>query len=404
MQLRLAFLLIVFIHGIPTARAEVVAVEVSAGEWDRTETLVHFPLPGFKNTTLGLRSKGGLVLPLQVDRAGVATFILPKLAKGKAAFFDLVTENPRLPPVILVKRAKDKLRISHQGKTILEYQAEPGALPRKDIDKIYARGGYLHPVYTPKGKLVTDDFPLQHTHHHGIWFPWTKAEFEGRHPDFWNMGDGSARVDFLKLETNWSGAVHGGFVARHRFMDLTAKPKPKAVIEETWEVRVYAIIGNAKPKWIFDLTSTQWCSGASPLILPQYRYGGLGVRGNREWDQEKNNPTVFQTANGVTDRLAGHATRARWCYMGGKVDGAQAGLTILGHPRNFRAPQPMRIHPKEPFFNFAPQQFGSMAIRPGEKYVSRYRFVVADGAPIAGDLHRIWADFAHPPEVRIRKR
>ena len=401
MQLRLAFLLIVFIHGIPTARAEVVAVEVSAGEWDRTETLVHFPLPGFKNTTLGLRSKGGLVLPLQVDRAGVATFILPKLAKGKAAFFDLVTENPRLPPVILVKHAKDKLRFSHQGKTILEYQAEPGALPRKDIDKIYARGGYLHPVYTPQGKLVTDDFPLQHTHHHGIWFPWTKAEFEGRHPDFWNMGDGSARVDFLKLETNWSGAVHGGFVAWHRFMDLTAKPKPKAVIEETWEVRVYAITGGTKPKWIFDLTSTQWCSGASPLILPQYRYGGLGVRGNREWDQEKNNPTVFQTANGVTDRLAGHATRARWCYMGGKVDGAQAGLTILGHPRNFRAPQPMRIHPKEPFFNFAPQQFGGMAIRPGEKYVSRYRFVVADGTPIAGDLHRIWADFAHPPVVNL---
>jgi hypothetical protein len=45
-----------------------------------------------------------------------------------------------------------------------------------------------------------------------------------------------------------------------------------------------------------------------------------------------------------------------------------------------------------------------MAIRPGEKYVSRYRFVVADGAHIAGDLHRIWADFAHPPEVRILKR
>ena len=86
MHLCLAFLLTVFILGIPAARAEVVAVEVSAGEWDRTETLVHFPLPGFKSITLGLRSKGGPMLPLQVDRSGVATFILPKLAKGKAAF------------------------------------------------------------------------------------------------------------------------------------------------------------------------------------------------------------------------------------------------------------------------------------------------------------------------------
>ena len=167
---------------------------------------------------------------------------------------------------------------------------------------------------------------------------------------------------------------------------------------------MYAITGGAKPKWIFDLTSTQWCSGASPLILPQYRYGGLGVRGNRKWDHEEDNPTLFLTANSVTDRIAGHATRARWCYMGGIVNGAQAGLSILGHPRNFRAPQPMRIHPKEPFFNFAPQQFGAMTIKPGEKYGSRYRFVVADGAPIAADLHRNWADFAHPPVVRVINR
>ena len=404
MRLLSVFLLIVFNFWISDAHAEVAAIEVEAGNWSRSETLVHFPLPGFKNKTLSLRAKGGPMLPLQVDHEGMVTFILPKLAKGKTILYTIAPKGPSSQATILVKRVKDKLRFSHKDEIILGYQAEPGPLPRKDIDKIFARGGYLHPVYTPRGKLVTDDFPLQHTHHHGIWFPWTKAEFEGHHLDFWNSGDGSARVDFLKLETNWSGAVHGGFVARHRFMDLTAKPKPKAVIEETWEVRVYAITAGANPKWIFDLTSTQWCSGASPLILPQYRYGGLGVRGNREWDQEKNNPTAFQTANGVTDRLAGHATRARWCYMGGKVDGAQAGITILGHPRNFRAPQPMRIHPKEPFFNFAPQQFGGMAIRPGEKYVSRYRFVVADGAPIAGDLHQIWADFAHPPEVRIFKR
>ena len=90
--------------------------------------------------------------------------------------------------------------------------------------------------------------------------------------------------------------------------------------------------------------------------------------------------------------------------MGGKVDGAQAGLSILGHPQNFRAPQPMRIHPKEPFFNFAPQQFGAMAIKPGEKYVSHYRFVVADGTPIAADLHRNWAELAHPPVVMVINR
>ncbi|GIT77905.1 MAG: hypothetical protein Ct9H300mP32_2870 [Verrucomicrobiota bacterium] len=38
---------------------------------------------------------------------------------------------------------------------------------------------------------ITDDYPHNHKHHHGIWFPWTNTIFEGRKPDFWNMGNGT---------------------------------------------------------------------------------------------------------------------------------------------------------------------------------------------------------------------
>ena len=379
-------------------RAEVVAVEVQAGERDRVEALCEFALPAFKGRTLALRMKDGTRLPLQVDDRGRAAFILPRLGKGQSAILELEVKAAPTKRQVLVTRKGRKLRMEFNGNVIAEYQAEAAELPRPEIKPVYRRGGYLHPVFTPKGKLVTDDFPLQHTHHHGIWFPWTKTVFEGRQPDFWNMGSGKAKVDFVKLDASWSGPVHGGFRARHRFEDLTVKPA-KPVLEETWEVRVYAMTGGARPGWVFDLTSTQTCAGQSPLLLPQYRYGGLGLRGNRAWDHAENNPTKYLTANGVSDRIAAHATRARWCYMGGQVDGAPAGLAILGHPKNYRAPQPMRVHPKEPFFNFAPQQFGDMAIRPGEKYVSRYRFVTLDGAPNAAELHRLWADFADPPRV-----
>ncbi len=378
--------------------AELVAVEVHARDRNRTGALCELALPAFKGRTLNLRMKDGTRLPLQVDAQGRATFILPRLAKGKSVVLELETEAAPTKRQVLVTRQGRKLRMAFDGNVIAEYQAEAAELPRQEIKPVYRRGGYLHPVFTPKGKLVTDDFPLQHTHHHGIWFPWTKTVFEGRQPDFWNMGSGKAKVDFVKLDATWSGPVHGGFRARHRFEDLTVKPA-KPVLEETWEVRVYAAPDSPNAGWIFDLTSTQTCAGPSPLLLPQYRYGGLGVRGNRAWDHAADNPTQYLTANGVSDRVAAHATRARWCYIGGTVDGTQAGVAILGHPKNFRAPQPMRVHPSEPFFNFAPQQFGAMAIRPGEKYVSRYRFVTLDGAPNAAELHRLWGDFADPPRV-----
>jgi len=381
--------------------AEVVALEVEAGEFDRVNAVATVALPAFKGRALGLKGRNGEQLALQVDAEGVGWFVVPKLAKGRSAFFELKAEGPVRKAGVFVDRRGKKYRFSFNGQRLMEYQAEAGALPREGIDKKFLRGGYAHPVFTPLGKMVTDDFPLKHTHHHGVWFPWTKTEFEGRKPDFWNAGAGTARVEFVKVDATWSGPVQAGLVARHRFVDLKAQPKPKVALEETWTLRVFSISGaGAKAAWFFDLVSTQSCAGKSPLILPQYRYGGLGLRGNAAWDHEEGNPALFLTANGVSDRRAGHATRANWCWMGGRVKGALAGLAVLGHPRNFRAPQPMRIHPSEPFFNFAPQQFGPMAIVPEKKYVSRYRFVVSDGAPNAPEIQQFWRDYAQPPVVR----
>ena len=83
------------------------------------------------------------------------------------------------------------------------------------------------------------------------------------------------------------------------------------------------------------------------------------------------------------------------------MDGALAGIAILGHPENFRAPQPMRLHPTEPFFCYAPQQLGDMEITPGKPYVSRYRFIVADGPPDKAELDQFWNDYANPPVTKL---
>ena len=74
----------------------------------------------------------------------------------------------------------------------------------------------------------------------------------------------------------------------------------------------------------------------------------------------------------------------------------------MGHPENFRAPEPMRVHPTEPFFNFAPQQAGDFVLEPGKTYVARYRFVIHDGAPDKDLLDRIWAGYAQSAKVEVR--
>ncbi len=258
------------------------------------------------------------------------------------------------------------------GKEILRYQAEPGELPRKDIKEVFRRGGYIQSIHTPSGKLVTDDFPPNHVHHHGVWSPWTKTEFEGRQPDFWNMGEGKGRVEFVSLDKTRAKDGKVGFQAKHRFVDMTAKPEKVALLE-TWDL---SIASDGK-RHVIDIDITQNCATDSPLKLPEYHYGGLGFRGNRAWNGAGN--CKFLTASGITDRIKVNGAKEPWCWIGGTVDGGTCGLTILCHPSNFRAPQPIRVHPAEPFFCYAPQQAGAMEISPGKPYLARYRIIVADG-------------------------
>jgi hypothetical protein len=373
-------------------------IVVEAGDFDRAETVVRFTLPiDAKGNAL---VSDGKSTALQVDgREG--SFIVRDLKRGEKRSYTLGTAG--VQEATRVKKEAGSVTLDVFGKTALVYRTEKTSLPpnRPDLKPIFQRGGYIHPVLSPSGKQITDDYPSNHKHHHGIWFAWTHTEFEGRAPDFWNMGDSKGTVEFVSLDKTWSGPVHAGFTSKHRQVDLTA-PQPKTALNETWNVQLYAI-GNAakQPYYVFDLEVTDTCAGNAPMKLPQYRYGGIGVRGNWAWNGKDR--LNFLNSEGSTDRSKGdkNETRGRWAHMGGTLDGGLSGIAVLGHPQNPYSPEPQRIHPTEPFLNFAPQQAGDVEITPGKPLTLRYRFVVADGAPDKAELDRLWNDYAHPPKVTV---
>lgn len=337
------------------------------------QNIVSFSLPeGNHQETYHLEDASGNEYPVQIDIDNKGWAIL-SIQNNKENQFYLVGGQTEVKASEIESREDgNRIAFTLNGDTIFSYQKD-GALPRADIDSSFLRGGYIHPVFTPAQKMITDDYASNHLHHHGIWTAWTKTVFEGRKPDFWNMGDKTGKVDFVSLDTLFQGPVFSGFSSKHQYTDFSSG-KAKPVLEESWEARVYNI--NAEtPYYLFDITIRQNCSTSSRLLLPTYHYGGLGFRGRENWNGERN--TKFLTSEGK-NRATGHASTANWCHIGGMVAGGLAGITIMGHPANFRAPQPMRIHPTEPFFNWAPSQLGDWAISPGEEYVARYRFVVYD--------------------------
>lgn len=254
---------------------------------------------------------------------------------------------------------------------VLRYHKKPTADAAKN-DPLYSRTGYIHPLCTPSGKVVTGDYEPDHPHQHGLFFAWTKTSFDGRSPEFWNQKQGSGRISHVKTIAVHSEATVCGFDVAHRYEDLTAPGGPVPVLDETWEVRVALVEG----RYVLDLRVVQQCAGEKPLTIETYHYGGMAIRGPSSWLGEEAERIV--TSDGKK-RVEGNHTRPVWVKMSGEIGNAVCGVVAIQGPENFRAPQWVRLHPAKPYFVFAPMVEEPFQIRPGQTHESRFRFVLYDG-------------------------
>lgn len=365
-------------------------LEVHAGDFLRIDSIVTIEKPNPFPPDSVLESSDGTMIPLQATDDGKLIFNLPRLEPGKKITYRLTSKRPDPKETVHAEKEGDQIKFHADNQPIVTYQAAAKTSPRENLSPNFLRGGYLHPLLTPAGKSVTGDYPSSHPHHHGIWTAWTRVNYNGRDTDFWNMGQGKGKVDFVSLEKTWSGSVQAGLISHHKSTDFTSG-KPVDALAEKWTVKVHI---PAKDSHRIDLEVAQSIIGSEPLKLPAYHYGGLGIRGLDAWDGKNN--ANFLNSEGQTDRVRANGKTARWIRISGKTGNEQGTLAILSHPENFRSPQPIRINPTEPFISFAPQIGGDMEIKSGEVYQMKYRFIAADGVADAELLDRLWNDYAHP--------
>jgi Methane oxygenase PmoA len=430
-----------------------VVYEVSAGKYERRDVPLIVPLPKGWENEVGLS-----LLDLETNRP-VSVQVVPYHVKGfygvswivRAAIPAGKTRRYRLSNELSKAAAERSVHAFHDGRPERVELDEPGRVnpepkartltlkvgdrpvltyhaaitrPPAGIDPVFARGGFLHPLQTPSGAVVTDDFPPDHAHQHGVFFAWVNTTFEGRHVDFWNQKTRTGRVEpdtAAAYETDVSGGpVFGELLATLRHDDLTAPanpriqilgkdvtpPEPKLVLREEWLILVYDLDG----MFVVDFQSAQHIDH-HPLLINKYHYGGFGLRGNRAWldptvtgddapDPAKSAASDFLTSDGKR-RSDGNHTRPRWVDLSGRVNGKFAGVTVLDDPSNFRFPQPVRLHPNKPYFCFAPMVEDAFTLQVGKPYVSRYRLLLHDGPPDKEAIERAWRDYAEPPEVRV---
>ncbi|MEM7510074.1 MAG: PmoA family protein [Bacteroidota bacterium] len=266
--------------------------------------------------------------------------------------------------------------------------------PTEDLPAYYARGGFLHPVYSPSGKVITDDFPAGHSHQHGIFFAWTRSYLGGEEMDFWNQHKQTADVRFEGMNQ---------VEEFHQLLRLTSSQtylsmKKGPVLEEVLSLQVYP-----NPSFhMWDIEVFQTNISSDTLHIDKYTYGGLGVRGSKYWNHEDSvhfeADALFLTSEGKDRRDANH-TRPEWTAIYGPIDSDTLGLAVFDHPENSRYPQPARVHPEMPYFSISPQVPGSFSIPPDATYRMKFRMVSFDGMPDKDLLNKIGEVWSTSPII-----
>ncbi len=316
---------------------------------------------------------------------------------------DSTTARP--PSAVRVVDDGEGLAVQMGEAPVLTYRYAMQDVP-EGVDPIYRRSGFIHPLRSPEGEVLSRIQPPDHYHHYGIWNPWTHTEFEGREVDFWNLHGRQGTVRASHLLERHAGDVAGGFrAALDHVVFYDSMRTEKVAMNEQWGVSVW----NADPEqktWLVDFTSTLSPASDAPLTILAYRYQGFSLRATERWNDT--NATLL-TSEGF-NKSNGNATRARWLDVNGETDAESgtSGVLFLTHPGNYNYPEQLRLWPtganggtENVYINFNPAQDRDWKLEPGHTYALNYRMVLYDGTMTPAEAERHWHDFAYPPQVKV---
>lgn len=300
-----------------------------------------------------------------------------------------------------VVETDDVITVNYDDKVVVTYNKVSPPAPA-GIDSVYERTGCLHPVSSPRGRTVTEMFPLDHPHQQGIFSAWVKTAYHGQPVDFWNLAGHTGRVLHERVVSTFQERDAVGFE-----VDLIHRAEtmpPVDVLRERWKITVYT---TDRTYHCFDLETHQTAITDRPLTVSKYHYGGIALRGPSRWrtaeDGDTQNhpdlarePSQFLNDHG-SDRVTGNHQHAKWVALSGSILGEPVSIAVLCHSGNFRAPQAARLHPSKPYFCFAPCVDGDFTIDRDHPFKARYRYLIMDVQPDNEWIDQQWKTWCAGP-------
>jgi len=231
-------------------------------------------------------------------------------------------ETPEKPAFAFADVTAKTVNLSEGDRPVWAYNhgdITDETVPEKDSRR--TRGCYVHPVWGIGGEVITDDFPKDHYHHHGIFWAWPHVTVDGKHYSHWVYRDIQSRfVKWLARETGpvtATLAVENGWFVGDK----------KMIIERVW-LRSYKTADDNRS---MDVTLVIVPTD-KPVTLAGAggkSYGGLNVRfapGSRD-------QTTITVPSGPTKGDLPN-TPLQWADFTSKFKNSQvrSGAAVMVHP------------------------------------------------------------------------
>jgi len=256
------------------------------------------------------------------------------------------------------------------------------------------RGCYIHPVWGMHGEVLTDDFPRDHYHHHGVFWTWPHVDFpedDKKAYDSWQKDQLWQEYHaWLARRTGRVSAVVG--VENHWMAD---RDQPRHVMTERMWMQPYQEAAGSRAidlRLVLDPEKgpvTLWGAGGKS-------YGGMTMRfiGIPHKDQ------VVTTPDGPSKKDR-KMTPLRWVDFARHFAGAphRSGATLMIHP----------AHPDYPptwlTRTYGPQCVGwpgvePQTLQPGSPVTLPYRIYIHDEEMSTEQLEAAYAAFVAGTKAR----
>ena len=270
---------------------------------------------------------------------------------------------------------------TQDGENILFYQKAP-----KSFDGQYTRNNYIHPLWTLDGDTLTEDYPVDHAHHRGIFWTWHQIYVgDTRLGDAWECRDfvwditdvvigaaGNAKT--LTATVLWKSPdfvdENGAMIsAIKENSTITVYPKDENYRAVDFEISLLALQDDVKIGGSEDVKG----------------YGGFSPRIKCPDD------LTFLSSNGEVKAQNTAVEAGPWMnFMGTFTSDKKSGFAVLVHPEN---PQPINqwiLREKRSMQNPVYPGREAVAVSTSKATVLKYRVIVHNGE---ADIATLYSEY-----------